>query len=140
VQDNQGIASRVYYGIPRFVGEWFRATKIPSIILLSGMLGVPILLSIVTVVCIVGFHSGGPMTLFALGVLEHQIDKNPNVVNTMSPQLKALLQTASPAAKQWGRHFFEAYIVLGFVLAIACFWWIRKTLTFLSDRTKKKTP
>ena len=140
MKDRQGPGIQTYYGLPRFLREWFRATKVPSIILFAGFLGEPILLTLITLCGIIAFHSAGPTTLFILGILQYRLDGNQELIETLSPQLRQLLQTASPLQKQMGRHFFDGHVILCVILTVTLAWWIVDTVKFLSERATHKRP
>ncbi|MGI8961993.1 MAG: hypothetical protein ACR2IV_19985 [Bryobacteraceae bacterium] len=69
--------SEIYYGVPRFVGALFRATKIPSIILLIGLVGVPVVTSAYLTGYAVKNHSTFPLDLFVVGLVQFQLETNP---------------------------------------------------------------
>ena len=120
-----------YYGIPRFGGEVFRATKAPTIIFLFGMIGVPIIMSATMALAMVMLHSEVPFAIVAGGLVQ----MGPS--HFQNTPLMRLVETLTPAQLALGRYIFYLLIGDAFICAGVTYWWSYRLYTFLSRRRKQ---
>lgn len=140
MNNNRGVFTKIYFGVPRFIGEWFRATKIPSLLLLLGFLGVPLLSGLYTVTYARLYHSTYPIDLFFGGAIQFKIEHDPTAAQNPPPQVTALMQKLTREQKQWGKLIYECYLGLFFVLVGAILWWIIATIRFYAKKATTQTP
>src|SRR5437763_438754 len=62
------IIQTVYFGVPKYCGEVFRATKAPTVLLLFSLVGAPLLFSCGMVTYAYRTHSTLPFRIFAVGL------------------------------------------------------------------------
>jgi hypothetical protein len=130
---------RIYYGVPKFCGALFRATRAPSLILLAGLVGVPLVSSIYTTAYVYRHHSTLPIDLFCVGFVQFQIAIDPNIAHQQLPPSVAELMRMTPERKAAGKRVFEAYIALSAVLTVAAFWWSYRLLQFVTRLLNRRT-
>jgi hypothetical protein len=133
-------AARIYYGVPRFVGELFRATRAPSIILLIGFVVVPLGIAIYLNTSAVRNHSILPLNLWVVGFLQFRIENDPSVANNLPPHMAELLRTMTPEQKELGKQIFEYFTVLNLILAAALIWWFVRFFRFVAGKATRKAP
>lgn len=131
-------AARIYFGVPRFVGELFRATKTPSIILLIGFLGVPIVITVFLTTYVARRHSILPAQLFIVGFLQFRVESDPASAEKLPPDFAQLLQTMTAEQKQQGKEIFEYFAVFETILAAVFIWWLIGVFRFLVNRATHK--
>ncbi|MBV8807994.1 MAG: hypothetical protein JO033_04920 [Acidobacteriaceae bacterium] len=126
------IVGQAYYGIPKFAGALFRATRVPSVILLVGFIVIPLALA----TYVVTSRSTLPLDLFAVGVAQFQIESDPTLATRLPPYTAHLMQTMTTEQKETGKVVFESVALFALVLAIAIFWWIFSFLRFVGRQAK----
>jgi hypothetical protein len=135
----KGLGARIYYGVPRFVGALFRATKTPSIILLIGLIGVPFAISAYLTAYAVQKHSTLPLNLFIVGYLQFRIESDPSAATSLPPNFAQLLGAMTPEQKEQGKEIFEWFTMFILTLVIATIWWFVNALRFLANRANLNT-
>jgi hypothetical protein len=133
-----GLASRIYHGVPRFAGELFRATKIPTIILLIGFIGVPAALSIYLAIYATSRQSMLVINLFAVGIPQFEVEASPSSATALPPDMAELLRTMSPEQKQQGKTIVAGLFMWGLVIAVAWIWWIDSAVRFLATIARRR--
>jgi len=124
----------VYRRVPGSARRVLRATKVPSLVILTGILGVPILfLILMTIVTLV---SRSPLTFNALLFAIVQL-QSPAVQGQASPQIVEMMHNMRPAQLALGRYAAESMVIDSFVVAVALFWWILKLFRFLPNAAQQ---
>jgi hypothetical protein len=129
---------KVYYGTPRLVGEFFRATKIPSIILLIGFFGVPLAVSAYMTTYAARNHSDLPVRLFAVGYIQFKIESDPVVAQNLPDYFSKAMQTTTPEQKQRGKDIFEYFAVFIFAMSVIVIWWLSSAFRFAVNRSRHR--
>lgn len=128
------IIRKAYFGVPKFAGDLFRATRTPSIIVLFALVGMPLAASVYIFVYAQTHHSIRPAELFVIGVAELQVEGNPNVAATLPPNIAKLLHHASEEDKETGKEIFYGFSLVGLGGIVGIIWWISAAFKFLKGR------
>jgi hypothetical protein len=139
MNDPKSFAAGIYYGIPRFFGEFFRATKIPTIILLLGLIVVPAVLAVFSVVYMSKTHSTHPMDLFVSGLAQFKIDSDPHAAENLPPNLAALMKRTTPQDKELGKKIVGGFFAFSLLLWAALLWWCFSAARFIKKKLTRKT-
>lgn len=124
----------IYFGAPAFAGQLFGATKIPSLILIAGLLGLPLMSSIGLVTYARLYHSSLPVDLLSVGYLQAKAHSDPTALSNLPPTLDAAWKRTTPEQKQTGLAIWESFSMIIFVLVIALFWWAIAALRFVAKK------
>jgi hypothetical protein len=119
----------IYCGVPQFFGALFRATKLPSLIILIGAFGIPVLLGLTLTIVGMASHSVLPLMLLPIGILQFQ---SPEIQAQAGPDMLKLLHTMTPAQLAASRYVAEFLMLDTFLVAMAIFWWLFLFLRFLT--------
>jgi hypothetical protein len=124
------LASKIYYGVPRFTGGLLRATRTPSIVILLGAFAVPVLFAIIATVSVIQSHSN-VMTLYpVVGMWEIRLDINPDAVSKAPPFVEALLLAATPEQRDTAKTLTEILIVDSAIVLFTLPWWAYRAFQF----------
>ncbi len=128
------IVGDIYYGVPKYTGAVFRATKAPAILFLFCMLGVPVLASIGITTYIFVNRSTLPLKILLAARVLQRIDLDPNIRNQLPPDEVKLLQELTPAQKALGVQAMNTMFLDACVAFGAMIWWGLRYKTFRANR------
>lgn len=128
------------YGIPRLVGKLFRATRIPSVLLLLWIVGVPLAARTYLTVYKMRYHSRLPADIFLGGILQLKSQLDPNGMNVASAELVHLMDSLTPEQRQQGATEFEWFAFLCFVAGLVFLWWLARVILFVARKEWSTQP
>src|SRR5437870_13498364 len=117
---SKNLASTIFHGVPRAFGELFRATKAPSVILLTWFIGFTVALSTWITISMTVYRSMLPIDLLIVGGAQ-AIERDPSASDKINPRARDLLETMTPAKKRIGKWIFNGFIIMNFVIVVVLF-------------------
>jgi hypothetical protein len=136
MDQKQSVLAKIYFGVPRFVGEAFRGTKVPTILVSVSFIGVPFAFAIYLAAHMMLFHSALPFELFVAGVTQFQVESNPARASHLPADTAALMRRMTPEQKKTGQVIFKCFVVFSIYNAIIVLWWCHRVFKFLNQKAK----
>lgn len=129
------LAVRIFEGVPRFAGEVFRATKVPSIVILSLFFAGVIAPAIIVTVLHEFYHWPPGLAIMAIGDFE---TSPPNIHIKLAPRTIALMRTMTPEQLTFAKRLSQLKSISAFAIVLAGIWWIARFASFVQRRIRKK--
>ena len=128
------IVGDIYYGVPKYTGAVFRATKAPALLFLFCMLGVPVLASIGMTTYMFVNRSTLPLKILVAANVQQRIERDPNSRNQLPPEEVQLLKELTPVQKALGVQAMNAMFLDSCVAFGAMIWWGVRYKKFRANR------
>ena len=128
------IVGDIYYGVPKYTGAVFRATKAPALLFLFCMLGVPVLASIGITTYMFVNRSTLPLKILLAARVQQRLEQDPNSRNQLPPEEVQLLEELTPAQKALGVQAMDAMFLDSCVAFGAMIWWGVRYKKFRTNR------
>lgn len=126
----------MFYGVPKAVGAVWRATRAPSLILLAGFVGVPVLLAVVITTDFVAYRSRVAADLITVGMMRAILLLVPTV--PLPPNTAAVWEGLTPSQREVTN---AVAVGIGFfyvVMFVTLIWWIRRFMNFVGRQSSKR--
>lgn len=123
----------IWYGVPRLSGKIFRKVRVPLIVFLICVLGVPIVLATVIALASMINHSVVPAHILFAGFFQLE---EPKARGAASPAVLRIVQTLTPEQLALGKHIAEFLMVVSFIGAIAGCWICIKIVNLFVQRIR----
>ncbi len=125
----------IYYGVPKYCGELFRATKAPTILILFFLFGLPLLAAIGITTYAVVNHSTSPLKIVIAAAIQPSIALDPTGGGHLSPDQITLLKELTPAQKARATQAMNAMFLDSWVIIGCLIWW---GIRFRKFRARRK--
>lgn len=121
--------TKVFYGVPMFAGALWRATKAPSLVLLTGFLGVPIILTVLMFTYYSLYHSMVPATIFHVASMRYLIWPAP--IDRLPPNTATMWNELTSDQRDMTGVIAVMMALFGLMMVAAVVWWIQRFIAFI---------